>query len=450
MTIGMASAIKDCVEYVTRKWTKQRKAEERGSARARKSALTRRKGITYKDAAYEVMPEAFMKASSDGRYPASARQIFYQARPLILAATVQAQLDSQYFTQRLLQEYMAENERQTADWDVTYDARGSLIEPHTNVAVPLGTLGVRSYLASLDTAIEHDVQFELPYTYPTRGPRSRYSAVLFIEKEGFWPLFRAAKLAERYDLCIMSTKGMPVVACRELVDEICGLYGIPLLVLHDFDKAGFSILETLSRGADGADRMDAAEDGLCSSWWPSQDSGTSRSKRKRYCYRHEFEVIDLGLRLNDVRAYNLESEPVTYGKGDPRDNLRRNGATREEADFLCQGKRDGKWFGQRVELNAFASADFIRWIEAKLQEHGIRKVIPDDDTLNAAYQRAMQIAMVNRRLPQVIAEAGQDAKTAPIPRNLVKSIEKQLQKHPEQPWDKAMAALVAKHMGKQG
>ena len=32
--------------------------------------------------------------------------------------------------------------------------------------------------------------------------------MLFIEKEGFLPLFEAVHLAERYDLAIMSTKGM--------------------------------------------------------------------------------------------------------------------------------------------------------------------------------------------------------------------------------------------------
>ena len=32
--------------------------------------------------------------------------------------------------------------------------------------------------------------------------------ILFIEKEGFMPLFEAVQLAERFDLAIMSTKGM--------------------------------------------------------------------------------------------------------------------------------------------------------------------------------------------------------------------------------------------------
>ena len=60
------------------------------------------------------------------------------------------------------------------------------------------------------------------------------------------PLFEAVKLGERYDLAIMSTKGMSVTASRRLVEELCGQHGIPLLLLHDFDKSGFSIAGTLA------------------------------------------------------------------------------------------------------------------------------------------------------------------------------------------------------------
>ena len=62
--------------------------------------------------------------------------------------------------------------------------------------------------------------------------------MLFIEKEGFLPLFEAVHLAERYDLAIMSTKGMSSTAARTLIDNLCR-HQVPLLVLHDFDKADF-------------------------------------------------------------------------------------------------------------------------------------------------------------------------------------------------------------------
>ena len=79
----------------------------------------------------------------------------------------------------------------------------------------------------------------------TCGPSGRYGALLFIEKEGFGDLFAKTKLAERYDIAIMSTKGVSVTAARRLVDHLCARYSIPLFVLHDFDVSGFTILRTL-------------------------------------------------------------------------------------------------------------------------------------------------------------------------------------------------------------
>ena len=135
--------------------------------------------------------------------------------------------------------------------------------------VPLGTLHVRNYLHRIDKHKVGDLNFNiLERRYPTFGPKNAYGAILFIEKEGFFPLFEEVKLAERYDLAIMSTKGMSVTAARKLVDRLAGDHDIPLLVLHDFDKSGFSIVGTLRRAT------------------------------RRYSFANPIEVIDLGLRLD--------------------------------------------------------------------------------------------------------------------------------------------------------
>jgi DNA topoisomerase VI subunit A len=70
---------------------------------------------------------------------------------------------------------------------------------------------------------------------------------LFCEKEGFNPLFKVVNLANRYDLMIISNKGLSVTAARELIDSICGESDIPLFVLHDSDFDGFKIFGTLQR-----------------------------------------------------------------------------------------------------------------------------------------------------------------------------------------------------------
>ena len=263
------------------------------------------------------MEEAYLKASGGGRLPANARQIYYQARPLVQSKTGE-RLQDQYFVQNLLPAYMAEF---GVSWDVVYNERGHFQEPHTDHAIGLGTLGVRQYLRDLAKPTFTAMEVSAPRV-ETHGPVGRYGAVLFIEKEGFDPIFKEARLAVRYDLAIMSTKGLSNIASRRLVDKICGGHGIPLFVLHDFDKAGFSILGTLQRSTE------------------------------RHIFRYAPKAIDLGLRLSDVQDLGLEAED-SFDRGSEwsiRSNLRQNGASEEEIEFLLK---------ERVELNALPSDTLI-------------------------------------------------------------------------------------------
>ena len=139
-----ASAIINAVEGVTQKWTKQRKREERerSARRNRANVMIRRRTVTVRDAAWQIMSTAYLKASANGALPAHARQIMYAARPHIQATSdrdLGARFD-QYFTQQLLPEYI---EEMRVAWNVVYDARGHFQEPHTRREIPLGTLAVR-------------------------------------------------------------------------------------------------------------------------------------------------------------------------------------------------------------------------------------------------------------------------------------------------------------------
>lgn len=399
-----AAAIVSAVEGVTAKWTKQRKREEReASARRNRGNVWRRPTpVTVREAAWQIMREAYLKASANGTLPAHARQIMYAARPHIQATAdrdLGARFD-QYFTQQLLPEYI---ERTGVAWNVVYDARGHFIEPHTEHEVPLGTLQVGEYLDGVRGYVPPELNFELSEKqFPTFGPRDRYGAVLFIEKEGFMPLFEAVKLEERYDLAIMSTKGMSVTASRRLVEEICAQHDIPLLVLHDFDKSGFSIAGTLKRSTG------------------------------RYTYGRHFTVHDLGLRLEDVDG--LETEEVTHNASHDKvaDNLTENGATEEEIEFLLS---------ERVELNAFASDELVAFIERKLDALKIGKVIPDEETLREAYRRARATRLGNDQLEDIVETATEDARTMPIGSNLAERIRRILDEDRTLAWDAAIARV---------
>jgi hypothetical protein len=396
-----ASTIIGDVTAVTKKWTKQRKAEERRPAAAgRRQRLFSSSRVTVKSVAEEVMEEAYLKASANGTLPAHARQIMYAARGPIQQETGET-LDDKYFTQNLLPRYILQHPNTTAGWDVVFDARGHFKEPHTWREVPLGTLEVRSYLRGVK---EKDRKVRCKGLFPTHGATNRFGAVLFVEKEGFLPLFHRVRLAERYDLAIMSTKGMSVVAARVLVDHFGGL-GVPVLTLHDFDKAGFSILGLLRR----------------SNW--------------RYAYRNSVRVIDLGLRLADVRSCGLEAEIAHVGSHAAAvANLRRNGATAEEINFLLEG--------QRVELNAFDSRSLVNWLEEKLRQNGITKVLPDDEVLAEAYQSAFVRESVRKGARELSARAKKHLEECPAPGDLQARVAAALKDKPEEPWDHAVRRIA--------
>jgi hypothetical protein len=139
-------AILGLTQSATKVWTKQRLAEERNaSARAnRHRRMMKTERVTIRDAAFQVMESAYDKASNNGTLPVNPRQIYYAARREILEATDADELQSGYFLQTILRDYM--DEYDCDDWDIVWDARGHFTEPHTETVVPLGTLEVRQYL----------------------------------------------------------------------------------------------------------------------------------------------------------------------------------------------------------------------------------------------------------------------------------------------------------------
>lgn len=415
--MSLISDLKKITTSVLKNWTAQRKREERDSrARYSRSAYMHSDRVFQKDVAWQVIPKAYAKASSGGKLPAHARQIFYAARPEIQEQTGRP-LKSVYFTQTLLPMYINEHP-EAADWWVVYDARGGLIVPHTKERIPLGTLEVDNYLKAIRShrvdAFDFHASFDT--SFPTKGPAHRVSAILFIEKEGFSELFKAVKLAERYDLAIMSSKGQSVIAARRLVDELCAVDdGVPLLVAHDFDKAGLEISQNLTAVSEAA----------------------RESNRVRYEFANDLNVIDLGIRLADVEKWGLESESVSF-KGDfGSDSI----ATPAEQKFL-RGN-------ERVELNAFTSEDFIAWIEVKLQEHGIKKVIPDADTLADAYRRAYLIASINRRVEDFVDDAQRESDEVAVPENLSGQVQQMIGKNPSRPWDAVLAEIAEEQLQKK-
>ena len=220
MSDSIQKDLGSAIRKVTKKWKKAKRQADRRD-RVSSYALRRMRYSSYRetirDVAFRVMEAAYLKASDGGKYPANARQIYYAARPAILAEVEADKVDSRYFTQQILKDYL---EQRSPDWDVVYDARGHLAEPHDGEVVGLGGIEVRGYIESFSGDFDEMPGLDAPERVPVKGPALRYSAVLFIEKEGFGPLLDAAHIAERFDLAIASTKGMPVSAFCNLLAEL--------------------------------------------------------------------------------------------------------------------------------------------------------------------------------------------------------------------------------------
>jgi hypothetical protein len=409
----IADDIVDCVESATAKWTRQKKSEERhpGNVRYRTSRMTKIPRVSQKEAAWEVMEGCYLRASGNGRLPASARQIYYQARPKIMALTDDKELAYGYFSQTLLPDYIEEH---GVDWDVVYDQRGHFAEPHTNRRIGCGTIEVRNYLNAARAPRITPADFA-GAGVDVIGPSGNIAGLVYSEKGGFDPLFRAVDLANRFDLMIVSNRGVSVTAARKLIDDICGRCGLPLFVLHDFDVAGFLIAATLQRDT------------------------------RRYQFSHDFEVVDLGLRLADIGG--LEREPAAATKTDARllrDQLAENGATGEEIEILVS---------ERVELNAMTSDALIAMIERKLKAHGLKKVIPDDDTLARAYRAFRRSDRLREKFEEMESEFDEEEEDDAeddedesvkdkIPKGLRKGVEAVLDTRPSLRWDDAVQLVL--------
>jgi hypothetical protein len=365
--------------------------------------------MSKKDAAAALMEQAYMQASGNGELPAKARQIMYAARGEILRLTGAKKFNDDYFTQTLLPDYITAHPDKTANWDVVYDARGNLTEPHTGRRVPLGTIQVRTYLGQR-APLGPAVALGAASLYPTSGPENRYGDVLFVEKEGFDELWEAVRLAERFDIAIMSTKGMSVGAARTLLDSLVK-QGVRVFVLRDFDVWGFSIFGTL---------------------------GTD-SRRHKFKTDMSGKVIDLGLRLEDVRGLEAETVEVK-SRIKRRAKLRKHGATEEEIEFLVPIDADTKC--RRVELNAMTSPQLVAFVERKLAEHGVAKVVPEDKVIEKHARRVLERALTEKAIREMALEIQREVANIELPPDLAAQINALVAERRVLSWDQAVSDIV--------
>jgi hypothetical protein len=396
-----AMALQDAVIAVTKAWAKQREAERRDQKRdqRRRDALLRKRRVTVKDAVWQVLPFAYAKASSDGAHPTSPRQIYYAARPRVLALTAKDELDGNYFSYTLLPQFMQENRELTIDWRVHFKPRGNLTEPHTRRLVPLGTAEVIRYRVSWTNGIDPDPIYTLPpWTADTAGPHNRFGAVIVVEKEGIADLLIEDGVGDRFDVAIVGNEGQSVEAELKLADGL----DLPVFILHDFDRTGLTIAANLRDGT-----------------W-------------RHRYRNSFPVFDVGLRLEQIDG--LETEPIDANnlKSVTDNRLRECGAIEAEIGFLRS---------RRVELNALTTKQLVNIVETALLDRGVEKIIPTEDELANAWRAAKARA----EILEAIDRANKDAESwlqVDAPLDLAQRVRALLAQNPSLSWDVVLRRIA--------
>ena len=394
-------AVQDAIEKLAKPWTKwwwkERKRKKDDNDEAKSAKPEQR--ITIKDAIISVLPECYDKASSGGRYPVPPRNLYYVVRPKVLELTGKTELGYPYFAADILPKYVQENPS-AKSWRIFYKPRGTLHEPHTRHRVGLGTSEVASYQHRWTNGIEASGNYEIAdWNADTCGPHNRFSALIIVEKAGIADLLIACGIAERFDVAIVGNEGQSTEAELKLADEL----QLPVFVLHDFDRTGLTICENLRRGT-----------------W-------------RHQYRNEFDVIEIGLRLDQVRDREREPIDAKNRRSVTDERLRECGATDEEVNFL---------FHNRVELNALLTEELLKLVEGAITEYGIKKVVPAADDLANAYRAAVARKEIAETVSRVAEEAEERWREAKVPDDLEESIHVILGNHPSLSWDAALLAIV--------
>lgn len=352
------------------------------------------KRVSNREIMRDYVTEAFNRASSNGRYAITARQIWYKLREI--APIDEKKNTYTDFTQKILTEWIDENPEY--EDKVNFSDRGNFYVDGKQMG--LGTANVRSFINTMGMAsnqfkcfggvtnsIHIEEDFDLEY---------KYDKVLYIEKTGFDAIFKAEKIGERYNMIIVSGQGFSTRAAKSLLYEV-QQRGLKLYCLHDLDISGVFIFESF--------------------------------RNVNMKFKNEIFIEDLGVTFEDVERYGIQPELVEIKKNDT-EKLR-------SLPYEYQKFFDGGSMYRRVELNAFTTEQMLEILERKLSAINNLPTINLESSLkvdhNAIKQTAFMRVMEDKykeQLEEIIVpidlSAYNDKYTVARAKDEIPNIEKQL------------------------
>jgi hypothetical protein len=123
------------------------------------------------------------------------------------------------------------------------------------------------------------------------------------------------------------------------------------------------------------------------------------------------------------------------------ETLHEHGATDDEIRFLLdRDSRQPK--PKRVELNAMTSRQFIDFIERKLTEHRVEKVIPQNEIIERHARRLLEQKLTREALAEIQEPVVVQAAETELPDDLEQRLRDHLAEDPALPWDEALAIIL--------
>ncbi|MGE3361698.1 MAG: hypothetical protein AB7O92_34190 [Acidimicrobiia bacterium] len=357
----------------------------RAKRHARDDASPRSQSETKKGVILASLEEAASKASGDGEYRFSLRQLFYAVRPYVLDE-LQEEPSYDYFSQ-----VVTDYEGERGDIPGMYrDNRGVVYHPHLRREIPLGTRTVEDY----------------------ERPAWTFNKILYCEKAGFFPILCAAAWPERHDCALLTSKGFASRAARDLLDLLGDTdEELTFFCIHDADASGTLIYQALQEG--------------------------TRARPRR-----QVNVVNLGLEPREGLAMGLPAERAS-----------RAGKKRlPVADYVDAEMTE--WLqGNRIELNAMTTPQFLAWLDEKLEEHGQGKLVPpqrvlaarlEDDVRGLVRQNLTERILQQARLDEQ-AEAAFAALRAEVAERAARAeelVRAALEERPEEHWSAPVGRIA--------
>ena len=310
----------------------------------------RRDPVNQIDVVFENLKEGIARVSDNGKRRFAQRQLLYAMRPIVMAETGK-ELKTANFD-KILTAY----ENEFGDIPGMFrDNRGGLYQPHTDddSDIPVGTLMVEAY----------------------ERPPWTFNKIVYIEKQGYFEVLKAERWPERHDCALLTSKGYSSRAVRDLIDRLVE-HDEPVQVfcVHDADAAGTMIMQTL------------------------QEETAARGAR-------QIEIINLGLEPWEAEEMGLEAE-----------EFEESNKRRPVADYVLareDGEHWGEWLqSNRYELNAMTTAQILDWLDAKMEEHGVGKVVPPQEVITEEARKQLEAKLRARITERVLREADLDAQLA--------------------------------------